>query len=128
MAARGRSNADALLIVALAQGKTVAEAAQAAGVAERTVYHRLEDQEFRIEIARAQQAIVGRALGSLAEGMAEGAQTLRRLLDDGPPPVQLKAALAILDLYPKLVEDQLRQGENMEHHVDRLLLKRGRRP
>jgi hypothetical protein len=126
VAGHGRSNADALLIVALAQGKTGAEAAEAAGVSERTVYRRLEAHEFRLEVARAQQAIVAPALGALAEGMVEAASTLRRLSTEGPPPVQLKAALALLDLYPKLIEDHLRQGENMEEELSRIRRKRER--
>ena len=50
--------------------------------------------------------------------MDEGAQTLRRLLTEGPPAVQLKAALALLQMYPKLVEDYLRRSENMESDVE----------
>jgi hypothetical protein len=95
-------------------------------VAERTVYRRLQDHEFRLEVAQAQQAIVATALGALAEGMVEGARTLRRLSAEAPPAVQLKAALALRELYPKLVEDQLRQAENLEAEVARLRHKRER--
>ncbi len=53
MAARGRKNADVELVAALASGSTVREAAQSAGVAERTVYRRLEDAEFRSRVQEA---------------------------------------------------------------------------
>ena len=68
MAGRGRESADPLIILALAQGMTIVDAAKAAGVSERTVYRRLDDHEFRLEVAWAQQALVTQALGSLAAG------------------------------------------------------------
>ena len=46
MAGRGRSNANPELILALAQGMIIADAAKAAGVSEQTVYRRLKDTEF----------------------------------------------------------------------------------
>jgi len=102
VAGRGRSNADASLIVALAQGLTVAEAAAISGVAERTVYRRLGDAEFKLRIAEAQQAIVERAVGLLAEGTVDAVHTLRKLSTEGSEGVQLRASVELLDKYSKL--------------------------
>jgi hypothetical protein len=55
MAGRGRRNADWLLVVAVAQGRTVAEAA-AAGISERTVYRRLTDPAFQFRVDEVQGA------------------------------------------------------------------------
>ena len=106
MAGRGRSNADASLIVALAQGLTVAEAAAISGVAERTVYRRLGDAEFKFRIAEAQQAIVERAVGLLAEGTVHAVHTLRKLSTEGSEGVQLRASIELLDRYSKLAHEQ----------------------
>jgi hypothetical protein len=104
VAGRGRSNADASLIVALAQGLTVAEAATISGVAERTVYRRLGDAEFKLRIAEAQQAIVERAVGLLAEGTVDAVHTLRKLSTEGSEVVQLRASIELLDKYSKLAD------------------------
>jgi hypothetical protein len=104
VAGRGRSNADASLIVALAQGLTVAEAAAISGVAERTVYRRLGDAEFKLRIAEAQQAIVERAVGLLAEGTVDAVHTLRKLSTEGSEVVQLRASIELLDKYSKLAD------------------------
>jgi hypothetical protein len=110
VAGRGRSNADASLIVALAQGLTVAEAAAISGVAERTVYRRLGDAEFKLRISEAQQAIVERAVGLLAEGTVDAVHTLRKLSTEGSEGVQLRASVELLDRYSKLA-DQHRERD-----------------
>ena len=53
MANRGRKSADSVLIVALAAGRTVGEAAEEAGVSPRTVHRRLDDPEFRQQLSKA---------------------------------------------------------------------------
>jgi hypothetical protein len=50
-----KTRADPLLISALAEGRRVADAAEAARVSERTVYRRLEDPEFRQAIRQQQE-------------------------------------------------------------------------
>ena len=47
MSRRGRKNADDAVLLALACGATVAQAAHRAGVSERTVYRRLKDPASR---------------------------------------------------------------------------------
>jgi hypothetical protein len=105
VAHRGRENADAPLIAALAGGATVQDAAEVAGVAPRTVHRRLEDPAFRQSVANARTELIARAVGSLAESASEAASTLRALLGaETPPAVRLGAARSVLDLVVKLRE------------------------
>jgi hypothetical protein len=104
MAASGRKNADGSLLVALAAGQTAREAAETAGVAERTVFRRLANPAFRQRAAELRADMMQRALGRLADGMAEAAAALRKLLASGSDAVKLAAARAILEFGPRLRE------------------------
>jgi hypothetical protein len=126
MAVRGRSNADGALIVALAQGHTVAEAAEAAGVAERTVYRRRSDPEFRLQVDQARQAIVDRALGILADGMVDAAHTVRMVATEGSPALQLQASLALLDRYSRLRDEHRNRASALEAEASRLRVEAGK--
>ena len=80
MAENGRRKGDDALLLALATGLTVRDAARSAGVGERTATRRLANLSFRRRVAEARAEMVGRALGRMADGMAEAADTLRGLL------------------------------------------------
>ena len=80
MAHRGRRNADDVLALELAAGKTLRDAALAAGIAERTATRRWADPEFRRLVSRHRGEMVGRAVGELADGVTDAAKTLRELL------------------------------------------------
>jgi hypothetical protein len=80
MAENGRRKGDAALALALASGRTVRDAAEAAGIGERTATRRVADADFRRRIAELRGQMVSRALGKIAEGMTEAADTLRALL------------------------------------------------
>jgi hypothetical protein len=114
MAGRGRRNADWLLVVAVAQGRPVAEAAAAAGISERTVYRRLTDPAFQLRVDEVQGAALRQAVGVLAEGQVEGAWRLRKLAAEGPPAVQERAARGLLEAYPRLRNVQDRLEHNLE--------------
>jgi hypothetical protein len=127
MAVRGRQNADDWLILELAAGKTVAEAAGVAGLGERTVYRRLDDPAFRQRVADGRAAFVAQALAKLSEASGRAVQTLVTLLEAEADSIKLGAARSILDLGMKLreaveIEERLRrlealqQGEAHERH------------
>jgi len=101
---RSRAAANELLALALAAGKTQQEAAAAAGVAPRTVARRLARPAFRRRVAELRSAAVERATGKLADGMAEAADVLRRLLSAKSETVRLGACRAMLELTVKLRE------------------------
>ncbi|HEV3339638.1 MAG TPA: hypothetical protein VG125_04760 [Pirellulales bacterium] len=92
------------LILALAAGATVREAAEQAGVGERTVYRRLADADFRRAVSEARGRMFDTALGRLAGLASKAAETLERLMESDKPPVALGAAKAVLGLGPRLRE------------------------
>lgn len=98
MAGRGRADADDALAAALAAGRTVRDAAAAAGVAERTAFRRLADAGFRGRVSELRAGMVSAACGRLADGMAAAADVLRGLLADDDPHVRHKAAVKLIEL------------------------------
>lgn len=116
MPQKGRTDADDALAVALAAGKTAQEAAAAAGLSERTASRRQADPAFRQKVTDLRAQMVGRALGTLADGMAAAARTLRDLLEWESGAVRLGAARSLLELGAKLrdsveLEERVRQLE-----------------
>ncbi len=104
MAHRGRRNADAAIIAALAAGKTQEQAATMAGVAVRTVARRVTEPDFRHEVLAARAALIERATGRLAASTTQAADALVELLADESPSVRLSAARALLDYAGKYME------------------------
>jgi len=98
MAGSGRRNADEVLALELAAGKTLRDAALAAGIAERTATRRWADPEFRRLVSRHRGEMVGRAVGELADGMTDAAKTLRELLACESPAVRLGAARSLIEI------------------------------
>jgi hypothetical protein len=93
------------LALALASGQTVRAAADATGIGERTATRRWADPDFRRRVGELRGDMVQRALGRMADGMAEAAHVLRALLDASTPPaVRLGAARTLLELGTKLRE------------------------
>ena len=104
MAGNGRRKADEALALALAAGQTLRAAAPAAGVSERTAARRWADPAFRRRVAELRGEMVHRALGRMADGMAEAADVLRQLLAAKSESVRLGAARSLLELGVKLRE------------------------
>jgi hypothetical protein len=104
MAEIGRRKGDVALLVALAGGRTVREAARAAGIGERTATRRLADPAFRRRLAELRAEMVEQALGRAAKAMSAAADTLRKLLQAQRESVRLGAARALLELTPRLRE------------------------
>jgi hypothetical protein len=102
MAGGGRKSGDTELILAMAAGATVVDAAARSGMAERTVYRRIADPEFsgRVDAARAE--MFARAVGQLASASELAVNCLVELLANSSPTVALGAAKAILDAGPRL--------------------------
>ena len=90
---------DPLLVLALASGATVKDAAQQAGVSERTAWRRLDDDGFRRCVAEAKAELVTRALAKLADGASKAADTLLAVMDcQDDPRARIAAAKLVLDL------------------------------
>ena len=123
MAHRGRRNADDLLAVELAAGKTLRDAAAAAGIAERTATRRWADPEFRVLVFQRRGDMVGRAVGELTDGMTTAAKTLRELLTCDSLAVRLGAARSLLEIGVRLresleLEERVRMLEESENNDD----------
>jgi hypothetical protein len=99
-----RARADEQLLVALAAGAPVEQAAQAAGVSTRTAYRRLADPAFARRLTQARDALITAALGELVESASEAVQTLRALLSARDERVRLGAAKATLEQLIRLRE------------------------
>lgn len=93
-----------LLILSLASGQSVREAANAAGVSEKTVRRRLADAEFRRRIDETRAELFQLALSRLAAAAARAASTLEALLDGKRETSRLRAARSILELGTRLRE------------------------
>jgi hypothetical protein len=90
------------LALALATGHTLCDAARCAGVGERTAARRWADPAFRRRVGELRGEMAGRALGKMADGMADAADGLRRLLAAESESVRLGACRALLELGTKL--------------------------
>jgi hypothetical protein len=104
MADNGRRKGDATLLLALAAGHTVRDAASFAGIGERTATRRIADPEYRRQVNGLRADMVQRALGKLADAATEAVGTLRGLLAAESESVKLGAARSILELGCKLKE------------------------
>lgn len=114
MADNGRPVGDKL-VLALAAGATVRDAAEQAGIGERTAYRRLADADFRRRVSEARGRLFDTALGRLANLASKAADTLDRLMQSDKPTVALGAAKAVLELGPRL-----RELTELEERVCRL--------
>ena len=129
---------DEKLIEALAQGESIAKAAEFANVSRQTIYNRLHDLAFVAAVRTRRREILDQALGRLSRAAVSAAETLNGLLEipkgDNPPPaperrVQLSAARAILELGPRLqaVVEFEERIERLEKQVELRMLQRTKR-
>src|ERR1700682_6291328 len=93
------SPAQAQVIAALAQGRTITDAARDAGLHRTTIHTWFRDQPaFKTAFDEAQREYVAALQDGMRDLAARAVETLRSLLDDSktPPAVRLRTALAIL--------------------------------
>jgi hypothetical protein len=103
--AQGRKNANEALLMALACGATVENAARTAGISARTVHRRLKDNDFHQRLLALRLDLVQRAVGMLTASAMEAVKTLITLLEPSVSPVvRLGAARTILEFGIKLRE------------------------
>lgn len=89
---------DSALLAALASGRSVNEAAKAAGISRATVYRRLEESDFKNELDRVRRETLDRTTAQLSEAGLAAVKTLRELLKSGKELVRLSAARCILEV------------------------------
>ena len=87
-------------IVALLSGKTNSQAAQSAGVTERTIYRWLSDPSFRSELSEAERQMIESATRQMSSLQEKAINVLDQLLEsqDVSPQIRLSTAKSILRL------------------------------
>jgi hypothetical protein len=101
---RRKRKGETALLLALAAGHTVRDAARLARVGERTATRRWAEPAFRRQVVELRAEMIGRALGKLADGMGDAADTLRGLLVAESDAMKLAASRSILDHGARLRE------------------------
>lgn len=92
-------------VAGLLSTRTVAEAAETAGVSSRTLERWLaESDEFVAEYRAARRRVVEGAVSRLQDATTEAVDCLKRSLSCGTPSTEVRAALGILDQAIKAVE------------------------
>ena len=105
MSRNGRRNADESLLMALACGATVDNAARQAGISKRTAYRRLADPAFGRRLQQMRGDMVSRTAGTLTAAAGEAVRTLLELMKNPTSSaVRLGAARAVLEIGMKLRE------------------------
>jgi hypothetical protein len=106
MAQMPRKKAEDALLLALACGASVENAARQCQLSERTVYRRLAEPAFQQQLSAVRADMVQRAAGLLTAAALEAVKTLVALQKETvPAAVRLGAARAILELGVKLREN-----------------------
>jgi hypothetical protein len=100
MAGHGRrDHGNAALVAGLVAGRTIAEAAAAAGLGERTARRRTQDPGFRSQIQAAQTELLSRTATALTALSARAVTTLADLLEPPTPAAtRYSAARTIVEL------------------------------
>jgi hypothetical protein len=75
----GKKRQDDELVVAVARGVTITDAAKQAGMSQRTVNRRMKDADFRRRVHEARDELYGRAVGLLADACRGAIDTLNTL-------------------------------------------------
>ena len=95
-----RTSKKSRAIVALLSGKTNSQAAQSAGVTERTIYRWLSDPSFRSELSEAERQMIESATRQMSSLQEKAINVLDQLLEsqDVSPQIRLSTAKSILRL------------------------------
>jgi hypothetical protein len=105
MSRTGRRNTDHQLLMALACGVTVENAARQAGISPATAYRRLADPAFIQRLRALRGDMVQRTAGTLTAASGESVRTLLELQKpSAPPAVRLGAARSVLEIGIKMRE------------------------
>jgi hypothetical protein len=116
MSHTGRKNANEKLLMALAVGGTVDQAAQAAGISRSTAHRRLKNPEFRRQLRQTKNDLAQRTAGMLSGACGEAVRTLILLLREPTPfPVRHSAARSILEMSLKT-----REAGDLEERINEL--------
>jgi len=86
----------------LASGKTVKEAAAAAGVSQRTAHRRNSEPEFREKVNELRSAMLSTAAGRLLDSITDAVKVLKDQLASKDEGIQQRAAVKLIELSLKV--------------------------
>lgn len=97
---------DEKIIAALIQHGTIRAAAGAAGIAERTIYDRMKDRDFRSEYMAAKTEIIRAAVFSINSKLAAAVDTVSEIMQDPNTnnAIRLQAAQVIINNAAKFAQ------------------------
>jgi hypothetical protein len=105
MPKKPRKKAEDKLLLALACGATVENAARQCQLCKRTVYRRMEEPDFRRRVQAMRAEMVQRTAGALTAAGSEAVRTLLELLKaTNPGATRLGAARSVLEIGMKARE------------------------
>ncbi|HVS36538.1 MAG TPA: hypothetical protein VMS17_13320 [Gemmataceae bacterium] len=113
-----RAGRKEVLALGLAAGKTIRQAAKAAGVSERTAGSWWAEPDFRLRVSEMRGEVVVRALGRMTDALTAAADTLRKLLRSKNDSVRLGAARSLIELTLKVREGTDLAAQVMELYRD----------
>ena len=97
-------------------------AEKTAGVSRRTIYNRLENEEFRAEYDRRRSVVLNEACNSLQATLTKAVDTIREIIEDkrNAPQIRLNACGLILQNCLKYVEqiDIITRIEELEKRTN----------
>lgn len=104
--ANKKAVSDEEIIAAILQHGTIREAAQAAGIAPRTIYDRMENRDFRALYMAAKNDIIRKAVFSINEKLSQAIDAVAEIMTDkdNNPAVRLQAAQTIINNAGKFAE------------------------
>ncbi len=119
----------ARVLAALIEHPTVAEAAKASGISQRSIFRWLQRADFMEQFKVAQRAVIDDAIGDLQAATKKAVSTLVKNLDDKSPVVANRAAQIILSQALRGIELQevLERLAKLEVYLARQLQQQGRR-
>jgi hypothetical protein len=122
MASRGRKNCDSALILALASGAAIPDAARHAQCSESTAYRGMQDASFRQKVAAMRQELVSRAVGKLSALGSISTDVLHGLLSSANEKIRLGAVRTTLEhmFRGTELESVIKEVEELKATVGRL--------
>jgi len=110
-------------VAALISCGSIAEAAQVAGIGERTLYSWLADKDFQEQYRTARRAVVAQAMAQLQRVSSLAVSTLADIMSDSEAPAssRVSASKAVLELAIKAVEleDIMSRLDALEEEVQK---------
>ena len=118
--ARTKAITNEAIIAALLQHGTVREAAKAAGTTARTVYDRMQSQDFNAEYSAAKNEVIRKALMSVNDKLGAAIDEVAAIMTDPNvnPAIRLQAAQTIINSAGKFSERLDRSEKTQRQQAD----------